>query len=953
MSASFSANEIAAFFEDVHGYPPFPWQQSLARQVLAGDWPDAIDVPTGLGKTWAIDVAVLSMASASLQDERACPRRIFFVVDRRTIVDEAYEHARTLVTKLLQPEHEVTARVAEALRWLTGGEGSPLEAVRMRGGVSWADRWVWRPDQPCVVACTVDQIGSRLLFRGYGVSSRMRPVDAALTGAGALVLLDEAHLAEPFRDTLGAVTREGGLLPGLRIITLSATQDSLGRTLDFDVAAHLEDDEAARRLRASKRLAVIKADAPKLMQRLADAAKAMVKRGDVDRLLVVCNTVATARGVFDRIPDAIDKGLLTGRSRPLEREWVAARWMERFRRGTENEVPTVLVATQTVEVGVNLDADALVTQECALDALIQRLGRVNRFGAHTGYAVVVRTDREDPVYGDAAPATTRLLLGAWGAPELATTADIAGDTARWRDVSPVALRWALAESPPRNDLIPQRGHAPLVDSSLFDWWSHTEPVPSPDPPVAPYLHGLSASQGTVSVAWRRTVADRLDIPLSAQECVDVPIGGFRRWWTDAEDADVTDVEGATDENPSTGGSPAASRATVWRVRGPQEFEKVRLDQLRAGDTVVVAAERGGLDAWGWAPSLTSEVLDIADLPLRRGRRLLRIGLDTLRPLLGAVGVVDEKVLRAIESVGSDLHPDSEIPVNESAARLAGTLVDSLAATARETPYADAFHALASDLTGSSVRLWNARNADTNGWVPVLTVPGRKTTTEADLSAIDDGTTFGSTSTGVTVKLDDHLDAVGRRAEAFAENIGLPTTLVTAAGLAGRWHDLGKLDPRFQRMLTLAAGDLWSEPPEPLAKSGLHPGSRTGRRLQRESGYPPGMRHEALSARLVAGRLAVDGLPHEHGDVDADLVIHLVAAHHGRARPFTGSVTGNSSERIRWSDGNAVTEADPPLAEDLDQPARFERLQRKYGRWSLAMLETIVRLADISCSKDGT
>jgi CRISPR-associated endonuclease/helicase Cas3 len=94
--------------------------------------------------------------------------------------------------------------------------------------------WLEDPASPAIIVGTVDMIGSRLLFEGYGTSRKMRPYHAGLLGADTLVVLDEAHLVPPFEKLLETIAegwavfgpRDEALreiVPSFRRLSLSAT----------------------------------------------------------------------------------------------------------------------------------------------------------------------------------------------------------------------------------------------------------------------------------------------------------------------------------------------------------------------------------------------------------------------------------------------------------------------------------------------------------------------------------------------------------------------------------------------------------------------------------------------------------------------------------------------------------------------------------------------------------
>jgi CRISPR-associated endonuclease/helicase Cas3 len=111
---------------------------------------------------------------------------------------------------------------------------------------------------PTVCLSTVDQIGSRLLFRGYGLNEYQWPIHAGLIGSDALLILDEAHLSNPFLETLQAIERyqtwteqSSPITHPWSVVHMTATPSTDGEKFALEDADY-QHAELSKRLKADK-----------------------------------------------------------------------------------------------------------------------------------------------------------------------------------------------------------------------------------------------------------------------------------------------------------------------------------------------------------------------------------------------------------------------------------------------------------------------------------------------------------------------------------------------------------------------------------------------------------------------------------------------------------------------------------------------------------------------------
>src|SRR5439155_7558970 len=112
-----------------------------------------------------------------------------------------------------------------------------LAISTLRGQFADNREWSADPSRPAVIVGTVDMIGSRLLFSGFGVGFKAKPLHAGFLGQDVLLVHDEAHLEPAFQKLVEAIRVEQKKEPipfgdemRLKVIALTATSRESGKS---------------------------------------------------------------------------------------------------------------------------------------------------------------------------------------------------------------------------------------------------------------------------------------------------------------------------------------------------------------------------------------------------------------------------------------------------------------------------------------------------------------------------------------------------------------------------------------------------------------------------------------------------------------------------------------------------------------------------------------------------
>ena len=839
---------------------PFSWQEEVLDHICEhGVWPERINAPTGSGKSSVVDIHLFANALAAVGAAPRVPRRLCVTVGRRALVDSQADRADNILGCMKKAltdgsgEPDILRRVAEALQSFQTRndekESNPFETGHIRGELSNRNLPVTDISACAIIAATPDMYGSRALFRGYGSTKAARPRETALLTMDTVMVLDEAHMNRQLLHTTQRIAelqkREVNLgVPTLQVVETTATpstEDSDSTTLGVDIEAldSPNDEELRNRVYSHKELMLHPIDKwdgkpgnPATVNTAVDTIKGFLAHREAGEdskkahtVGCIVNHVRTAIAIKEKLTKDLAEDevqLLVGRMRPSDLEKLQEDHNKLFTTKGDESVK-VVVATQTLEVGIDVDFADLVTELAPASSLAQRFGRVNRLGRRkNSKVVVIGPTNGDSVKKDAPPYKAVDLSNAYGWLEALNDAE-----------NPSVNPAAMVKNPPVQSS-PERLLYQRPEWSDLLEFSRTDENPYDEPDLDLWLHDSLEAETAMG-----GVIVRDNLPSNTSAAMEIlKTGYFAPRDEETFPANLKILKEILDHQDEHGVKPRKflyrqGEISLWQDADQGEENN---QTLAPGDVLIL--DTGSIPFTNQNIAVTQRELpskkdELEAVPFPEGIKLYVYEkcVDREEDFREYLGLSPEEVAELLDSQASG-----------GQKRIASEL---------STEAED----------GQEVISWYADVTDDK-----KSIEGSDIAQELALTG--------------PVLLDDHQNDVAERTRQLAENLGLAPEFSEALELAAKYHDEGKRDLRFQQMLGA------DQEAGAFAKSGYRSVAEAYRARSR-SPLPRGWRHEQLSALMVAASpekvgehrdlvLRIIGCSHGHGRFsfahDADFLL---------------------------------------------------------------------------------
>lgn len=944
---------------------------------------------------------------------RNIPRRLALTVNRRSLVDDQFDEACALQDKM-QIEHVANdgldvyrdgLKLRAAINDRTKSDSAipRMIAVELRGSISPDREWRYYPQTCAVICATPDMFGSRLLFRGYGTSRTMRSMEAGLLAYDTVLIVDEAHLSQQLLKTAQQVARIENMADApiarqvspLQVVETTATPvsedtDNAISVLESDFTT---DVMLEKRLNQSKPVVVTcdfeksKDEIDAIVEQCLSLIHSNIEADEYSDsgphvLGCILNTVKKANLVADKLEKLCKKNgikkpidVYIGPMRAYDKRKVADK-LHSLSELKPDEAPCCIIGTQTLEVGVDIDFANMVTEIAPGSALVQRAGRVNRRGLRSEgliyiFGVELQKLSEKKQSDETVPYKPEDIIKAqtW----LNSLED--AETGK-----PSISAWSVGKT-----MVPREDPDRLLIQRLEPW--DVENLSVTDENLCANLCGVDLQQGRADLnLWLRD-----DLNSSGP---DINIVVRNLPWNDMSAIRI--LEMAQPENDEL--------FPVRKWRGLQEFfkclEKEDNKSRRRGARVEADNEHGGKDkidfphrVFRYRASepeghrvICMHVQDAEHAVIKSGDILI---LDDFERVFSTftenVAIFDPEGSSTVEDVfnkcGSSIMVINDISLKPkeieafqhiqkieeiSGEHNAEVLSDKVQNDMQES--LRLIRAAAAAESTSSVecsllcfeREHSCFDVDGNEiirevrWI-VSSASENAPDSESDQEIIVSRkkTLFlgGISNDSNLRRKEGHQDHVAWRAQALGKAVGLDDTLTNDLRIAGEYHDEGKKDRRFQRLLR---NDREVQETELWAKSRYFISHAKERGLRNEYRLH-GWRHEQRSVAEFLQASKTNERLRDMEETDKQLVARLIGTSHGHGRASFQYGT----EYLLPVEGGSSREMNPELnvlSDRLFETGEWETLidhtNQRYGFWGVSYLEALLRAADITCSKEG-
>ena len=367
-------------------WKPYQFQTEVASLLLSGK-SVILQAPTGAGKTTA---ALLPFLHAWREEtDENFPLKCVYTVPMRVLANQfkaEYEERANSFGRRFKRNLKVCIQT-----------GEHSEDREFEGDL---------------IFCTIDQFLSSYLTMPYGLPRRLANINAGAL-VGSYLVFDEFHLLDPdstLPSTLYAVKRLSRVAP---VLLMTAT---FSRSVLYALKDELYNAEVVLVRPDEARLIETSFGEKEVRQRTWQVAEAQLSASAIlkkhnKRSLAICNTVRRGQELYRELRDSVrgkDFEVLLLHSRFLQedRQEIEQRIKSLFGRDN-SEGSVIAIATQAIEVGVDITSETLHTELAPASALIQRAGRCARYAGEQGQVTVYPVEKLTP-YG------TESENSAWG-----------------------------------------------------------------------------------------------------------------------------------------------------------------------------------------------------------------------------------------------------------------------------------------------------------------------------------------------------------------------------------------------------------------------------------------------------------------------------------------------------------------------------------------------------------